>query len=218
MTLFKLLQPEYDDEYDQLLLMEPFFSLGLFLSFWISFYFFSGVCTQHSHLSIGSTKRAIRIKKKRNKNRDLKKIYGNIKPAVLTEESNTKFQFQKHHNLCFLTKFVFFWHTGLLHSLLTQQKMHTHLYGGAAVKAERLGLSIFQVDLQHVRHEQKGVVLHWILGGKKGFIGKSFMWASHEQCRRGTDRDLAVYDDLFSKAHFDWVGLQHGLFGCADER
>jgi len=33
-----------------------------------------------------------------------------------------------------------------------------------------------------------------------------------------TDWNLAVYNDLLCKAHFDRIGLEHGFFGCTDER
>lgn len=36
-------------------------------------------------------------------------------------------------------------------------------------------------------------------------------------CSR-THWNLAVYNDLLCKAHFDWIGLEHSFFGCADER
>lgn len=42
-----------------------------------------------------------------------------------------------------------------------------HLDGGGAVEAERLGLAVLQVDLQDVRHEEQGVVLHWVLRVEK---------------------------------------------------
>jgi len=37
-------------------------------------------------------------------------------------------------------------------------------------------------------------------------------------CVCGTDWNLAVYNDLLCKAHFDRIGLEHGFFGCTDER
>lgn len=50
-----------------------------------------------------------------------------------------------------------------------------HLDGGGAVEAERLGLAVLQVDLQDVRHEEQGAVLHWVLRmEKKKKVGRRF--------------------------------------------
>lgn len=39
-----------------------------------------------------------------------------------------------------------------------------------------------------------------------------------ESARGGTYWNLAVNNDLLCKAHFDRIGLEHGFFGCTDER